>query len=352
MEALAELQLLELLWNTHYILGDMNRASQAANRELHLSLQQAQAGQQRPEWLYYAERAQENLGDLARDESHLLQAEAHFREAVLLATRLAAQYPQTRWKNELAHAHERLGDSYRGEHEFPQALREFNSFLALSIEPKDRTADLTWLRNVAVIHGKEGDMLLAQGNLARAEREFETDLALSEKLSDKQRLVPDFRRGVAVAHERLGFAKRRLGDLAGAAADYREDLAVAKDLATSDSENTAWLRDQALANQGLGDVAFDQHNWNSAFDAYRKYRDAMLIWYRKSPSDAWVRRDVAIGYERVGIAEAKLGNIGAARSAFEQCLSYSKGASTAFDPRNPDPANTAQSCSQQEAKLQ
>jgi hypothetical protein len=70
---------------------------------------------------------------------------------------------------------------------------------------------------------------------------------------------------------------------------------------------------------------------------YAQYLETMKEILAKSPKDGWRLRDVAVGHQRIANAEFHLGKLQQARNNLEECRSFSVGASTSFDPRNPEP---------------
>jgi tetratricopeptide (TPR) repeat protein len=350
--ALSRVQLLELLWNDYYILRDFSNASKAAKAEFDVAQQHESAWQDKKgdpshaDWLRYMVRANENLGDDARQEARgavdLARAEGYFRDALWFAERLSADPQGVAWKNELPHAQERLGDILNNEGKFSEALVEYRSFL----DSSSASGDIAWQRNLAVVHGKKGDMLVEQRDFKGAESEFQTDLEISEKLAKQVPTMLDLQRGVGVAHERLGFVRRKQGKLSDAAHDYRQELEVVGTLVNKDKADFQWQRDLALANEGLGDTLCDLHDYKEALKHYSAYLDIVSKPPGDSAHNARALRDIAIGHQRLGVALLGLGLGESARSEFQECLSISSGASTAFDARNPEPRNVRQYCAQ------
>ena len=355
--ALSRVQLFEFLWNDYYILHDFTNASKAAQQEFDIAQQHERVWQDkkgdpsRADWLRYMVRAEENVGDDVREEARtaddLARAEVHFKCALQLAKRLSADPQGATWKNELPHAHERLGDILRDEGKFSEALAEYKSFLDYS----STGDDVAWQRNLAVVHGKIGDTLVEHEDLEGAESEFQTDLAISKKLANRFPTNLDCQRGVAVAHERLGFVQRKQHRLADAIQNYQRELEIVGTLANSDRADFQWQKDQALANEGLGDVSRDEHKFASASGYYGKYLCTMTQLLKRHPSDTRMRRYVAIGYQRLGETLLSLGGKEEAQKKFQQCLLFSDGASKAFDPRNPEPADVREHCRNETQKL-
>jgi len=91
-------------------------------------------------------------------------------------------------------------------------------------------------------------------------------------------------------------------------------------------------------------VARDKRNWSAAWQHYSEYLAAMTRLQKESPTNAKWRRDVAVGYQRLGDALLGLGRKEEARSHFEHCMSASDHLVSAFDPRNPDPRDVHDYC--------
>jgi tetratricopeptide (TPR) repeat protein len=194
-------------------------------------------------------------------------------------------------------------------------------------------------------------MLMAQGRLGDAAKELETNLEISQKLRDKFPKKGDLQHGVAVAHERLGFLRLKQRRWADAIEQYQEDLKVIDGLIESDSKNVTWLTDQAFANEGLGDVLRLRPNRNlqSALLYYKKYVEIVssLTESDTSKSNVKLKRDLAVGYQRLGVTNLGMGLRDEARSDFQRCLSCSNGLVSPFDVRNPDPEDVREACRSQ-----
>jgi tetratricopeptide (TPR) repeat protein len=111
-----------------------------------------------------------------------------------------------------------------------------------------------------------------------------------------------------------------------------------------DNADFQWGRDEALANEGLGDVAFDQDRFREAYEYYQAYLKSIARVLQKAPSNARIRREVAVAYQRVGEVALRLEKRDEARTEFQMCSETAEHASTAFEPRNPEPQNTGEYC--------
>lgn len=361
--AMSRLQLFEALWNSFYVLGDWNRASSAANTELEIAETQWKNDNNATtslDWLRYMARAHENKGADARGIGDLNAADAEYEAAERSADQLqearlkvaretsvdAAKVP---WESEVAHAHEYRGDVLRDEGKFADALREFRVFFGI-VGNRDSNDDRLQ-REICVVHGKVADMLLQQSNVAGAEREFRLDLDLSQRLLERAPNVGDFSRGVAVSYERLGFVLRSERRWPEALHDYEEDLRITSELVRRDSANTLWRRDLAIANEGLGDVSRETGDMPEAMKYFGQYHEIMTILVAQPKSSSRFKRDLGIADQRLADTLLNSHRNEEALAHFRDCISDSTGASTAFDPRNPEPKDVGAYCRQQAQKL-
>ena len=349
--ATAKLQIDEFLWNSLYVGGKLRDASQVATDKFKVAEEWGRKDPANPDWWHYMIRAKENLPDELRAGGALVQSEADFRDAVALSVALdrppRAGPASLRWKNELPHARERLGDVLRDEGKFAQALQEYRSFLQFSGDG----GDVVWQRNLAVVHGKIGDMLVEHQDPAAAEQEFQTNLELSRTLA---RLVPnnaDAQRGIAVALERLGFVQRLQGRLTEAARSYQLELEYTDKLTERDRSNIWWHRDQALAREGLADVLCDRHQWRKALPYYEEYAHTLERLSGDFPTNARLRHDLAVGYQRLGDPLVPVGERSAALDKFRLCVTVSGTGTAAFDPRNPEPRDPRNYCQRRIAQV-
>jgi tetratricopeptide (TPR) repeat protein len=347
--ALARVQLFEVLWNNYAILDDWPNAENAARHEFEVAQHWGKSDPSNANWLLYMARAEENMGDYEREFGNLESADDHFKDALQLATRLSDEHSEAAWRYELAHAHERFGDVLRGHYRFKEALGQFETFLNFADEAQN-SGKVDWRRNVAIVHGKIGDMLLEQSDpkgAEKAEKEFETDLQMSRTLASEVQGEADLQRGVAIAYERLGFVQRRQHNFKEAVSYYQLELGVLKDLLEKDNQNHSWLRAKAIANEGLGDVERDQKNPGAALPYYKCYLQIVEAMFKQSQESSWLRRDTAVGYQRLGDTNLHLGRMEDARKQFQLCIGISKGATPAFDPRNPEPRHVGEECEKQ-----
>ena len=342
----SRVKLLEALWNGCFVLGDYSSASQVANAEYaiaekHAALARSSVGDpSHADWLRYMCRAKENMGDDARVTKHPLVAESQFREALRFADQLSREPGGEAWPNELAHAHQRLGDALRDQGKFTEAITEFKLGLKLSTKPSDAPS----MRDLAVAHGKMGDMLIGQADFGGALEEFESNLQISEKLARLDPKNLDAQRGLAVAHERLGFLLRETRHYLQATAEYKQELEIARHLAQEDASDVQWLRDEALANEGLGDVLRDQDQTLAAYPCYEEYRRAIQQSFDKAKANARIQREVAVAYQRLGDTSLRLGHKKRATQEFQECVNFAERATTAFEPRNPEPRDVLGYC--------
>jgi tetratricopeptide (TPR) repeat protein len=344
--AFSRVQLMDLLWNNYFILGDYARASKAAQTEFSVAAKyeptRPRKGEpSRADWLRFMCRAQENLADDARVTGDRGGEENYFRQAVFYAKPLGDATPAGAWENEVPRAYERFGDFLRDERRFPEALAEFQKFL--DFQTSRKPDDVASQRNLAVVLGKMGDMLLQRGDLDGAEREYRANVAISERLVQTNANQPDLWRGVAVSHERLGFLERKQTKYSDAIKDYRQELEVAQRL-TKDKAVVEWARDEALANEGLGDVELDQNQLLDASRHYEAYLASIMHAFDRAKANRRIQREVAVAYQRLGEVKLRLRRDNEARENFQNCVKTAEGATVAFEPRNPDPQDVRSYC--------
>lgn len=348
--ALSRVKLFENLCKNFDNLNDLPDALSAANEEFAIAQHQEKTDGSNRDWLHYMVLAKEHLGKNWRMMNKLGEAETSLKQAIGFAEQLSAEHADASSKKELAHAHELLGDVFRDQSRFPEAFDQYRNSFALAPSAQE-TVDDGDLRNLAILHGKTADMLLSRGKFEDAARELESNLEISRSLANKFPKKGDLQHGVAVAHERFGFLRLRQGRWDDAADQYRQDLEAVDGLMKMDNKNVTWLTDQAFANEGLGDVLRLRPNKDlrAALKYYQGYLGIVngLVNSDQTKSNAKLRRDVAVGYQRLGVAELEMGLKDKARADFGECVSHSNEVSDAFDVRNPDPQDVRGACQRQ-----
>ena len=96
--------------------------------------------------------------------------------------------------------------------------------------------------------------------------------------------------------------------------------------------------------EGLGYVYSEAKQFSGTDRYYHEYLTSILRAQKSSPSNKRIQREVAIAYQRLGDLSLRRGRKDEARTEFRSCLSEAGSASTAFEPRNPEPKDVADYC--------
>src|SRR5581483_11760364 len=109
------------------------------------------------------------------------------------------------------------------------------------------------------------------------------------------------------------------------------------------------------AAEGLGDVALDRHHLSEAHSYYADYLTAIERAYAggsgyntnsqgRTQGNARLQREVAIAHQRLADVSLRMGRSHEAMEEYQRCRRIAAGASTAFEPRNPEPRDVLGYC--------
>ncbi|MBL9143940.1 MAG: protein kinase [Verrucomicrobiaceae bacterium] len=161
-------------------------------------------------------------------------------------------------------------------------------------------------RNRAVMWQNRGSILLAKGDTQGAKQLFEQSLTTMKLRAIKEPNNVLRLHDLALAHERMGAVHESLHDLASAAISYREMKRVFDHLAKHAPSAGAeeWRKDQAVADERLGDLARSQ---GKTKEAQEHYQAGLNILTKLEEND--------VVWRRMAVLEGKLGTVDPAQAS-------------------------------------
>ncbi|CAG1014779.1 MAG: tetratricopeptide repeat protein [Rhizobiaceae bacterium] len=247
-------------------------------------------------------------------------ARARFADAAALDDRSRQALKANFGQRTLSEAATRLlsGAAARTALRYELAIADYEKALALfdeagdaALVPEHADRRLAALETLGLLYETTGDVAAARDTYDAlrhwAERRAETD-------DD-----PSIRRDVAKAQTRLADALVAMGDLDRALGAYRKGRAIFMDL-TEGPSGARWLRDLAIAHDGIGGIYVSQGDIRSAIESFGESLSIKQRLADASPRDAEALRDLTVTYDEIGKAARVLGDLDDAREAFAASL--------------------------------
>ena len=188
-------------------------------------------------------------------------------------------------------------------------------------------------RDLSVSYSKLGGVAQAGGDLAAARAAYEKDLELTKGLAEADPTNVVLKRDLSVSYNKLGQVARAGGDLAAARAAYDEDLELTKELAEADTNNAGLKRNpSATTSSGMS------HRRAATCQRHvrlmtRNLELTKALAEGANTTNAGLKRDLSVSYNKLGDVAAAGGNLAAARAAYDKGLELRKALAEA-DPTN------------------
>ncbi len=220
-------------------------------------------------------------------------------------------------------AHQRLGDvllllgkTEEAAEQFARS-RELADLLvaAGSHDPESR-------RSQVMAHERLGDASLQGGDAAAARGHYLKAVALARQMVEAHRRSAIDRLNLAMLLHQMSEARLRTGDVKGAREVCDEALALSLELAEAEPKNAEYQRGLSLCADRMGDVHLRQGEADKARD---RYRTSLACRERVAdPQSVRSRRDVVVARLKLGDAELRLNQVGAAREVFGKALDLAR----------------------------
>jgi tetratricopeptide (TPR) repeat protein len=180
-----------------------------------------------------------------------------------------------------------------------------------------------WQYQLSLSHNRVGDVLDVAGRYKDALANFETALAIRVKLAEREPGNILWQDALATSYNKIGDALRKLGRRGEALEAYDKSLDIRVKIAAGDPQNMRWpqwQRDLAVSFERKG-IALDQlGRLEEALDAFTKSLEIRQQLAAKQ-DNAQVNRDLSVSYERVGDALANMGKAEQALAAYQAAFS-------------------------------
>ena len=272
-------ELLSIMGEAHFHLGEFSEASECYAQALELSRRQEnEAGEA---------AALHGLGQISQRRSELDAAQAHYEGSLAI-------YFDIDEKPGIATTLRGLGLVAIDRSEFETARMYFAECLAVYLQLEDQ-------RGIAVSYRGLGLAVSNQGNFVQARRYYEDSLAIYQRIGD--------RHGSAIMLNNLGVMAWYQGDLRGASDYFGQAKEIFAEI--GDRRNYAF----AINNQGA--VADNQ----GEFDAARAYYEEALQIYRDINEPSGIARTL----NNLGYVASMQQDITTARTHYEEALKIYRG---------------------------
>ena len=180
-----------------------------------------------------------------------------------------------------------------------------------------------WQYHLGICTERIGNVQLARGDLTGALASYQTKLKIAFEIVRLDPGNATFRRDLAVAHGKVGDILFRNRDLPGALKHFREAAKITNILVAADPDKLEWQRDLSVSFSKIGDVSFvvgRKESVRAALDSYRKSLDIRKRLAETDKLSAGLQLDVCVAYERIGDANAILGDEDEARLAYRGAI--------------------------------
>jgi tetratricopeptide (TPR) repeat protein len=308
--------------STYLPLGDVARATTAADESLAIMHRLAAADPGNAGWQRDVSVSLNKVGDVRRAAGDRVGALAAYEEGLATIRKVAAANPgNAGWQRDVSVSLNKIGDVRRAAGDRVGALAAYEEGLA--IIHKLAAADpgnAGWQHDVSISLEKIGDVRVAAGDRAGALAAYEEGLTTRRKLTSADPGNAGWQRDVSVSLNKVGDVRRATGDRAGALAAYEEGLATIRKLAAADPGNAGWQRDVSVSLNRVGDVRLATGDLAGALAAYEEGLATTRKLAAADPGNAEWQHDVSISLERIGDVRLATGDLAGALAAYEEGL--------------------------------
>jgi len=178
-----------------------------------------------------------------------------------------------------------------------------------------------------------GDVRMSQGQTSAALESFSTGLDISLRQIGRNPSEEKWRLSAAEGYRRLGGIALAQGNMAGAEDHFRRYRDLASDLVSEFPESTRAARELSMAEILIGDILRDTSRMDQCrpfYDRAVQIRRALLD---RDPTHPDRKVDMTVGYNRLGILAARMGDRAKADEAFSQALAITEELA-GLDPTN------------------
>lgn len=262
----------------------------------------------------------QKVGTQLSDTAEASRGLDHLEKSLALAAQLVAEQPQDpQLQAELAGIRTQFGLALESRGEIARALHSYRQATPiyeqlLSRDPASRPLR----RGLSVTDENIGRALFLNNDVPAALANNQKALQLRETLLAEDPTNADYRRILGVSYQNNGDYRAWMKDAAGALTSFQKKIALDEAAVAADPANAQARADLAYAALRIGDLLSEQNEYSQSLLYYRRalelYEGAMAA----NPEDAGISLRVAWIKAHQGKAEAKLGNVAAAREACVQ----------------------------------
>ena len=247
------------------------------------------------------------VGDAFYSMNNLTEAVSHHRKALEISEKLASEnLNNSQFQRDVGVALQRLASSQERAGDYRGALENYRKVETLN--EKAAAADPSNAlnkRDLVVSHLKIGRTLAALNETDSALDYLRKMASLAESLGTDPSNT-EARSDLAMAHQMIGETLTKRGEWREALKSYRKSLEINEALAAMDKSDTITSSNIALTHRTIADALLHLKDTAGAEAGYRKALDIYEPLAAEDPTDETIRRDQALAYEGLGNVAASL----------------------------------------------
>ena len=245
-----------------------------------------------------------SLGELARDNGRMKQAEAAYREYKRLADQLVAIEPDNlKWRMEVAYGNENIEIVLFNQRRFAESASQFDGSVGTikslaSIDARNEE----YQKELSTVLAWQADAARAQGRLDVATAIRERQIALLSQLAGKKEADVDFREQLIPAYQALGMLLTSKGQVEQGIEQLRLAVAVADRLIPVEPDNAYWKGLAAQAGLELAQTLLLANRTTEAVAEARTACDYAAVVSARDQSTTWRQLQTNCSATQAGLA--------------------------------------------------
>jgi len=232
-------------------------------------------------------RSQNNLGDLYLGAGRIQEAEAAYRQALVIREKLAASSPEPGYQEDLARSDTSLGSLMKERGQLQEAEKLCRQAVALWKKlAVDLPGEARYRENLAQSLDDLGNTLRDSGQLREAEELILQARDLQEKLAAQFPDEAKYQQGVVRGLGNLTSLLKATGRLDEAEKTFRRAVALDEKLVANFPKEPAYQQELAESYSKRGDLLLEMGRAQESEKAYRQalaVREKLVVQFPKNP---------------------------------------------------------------------
>ncbi|GIW89846.1 MAG: hypothetical protein KatS3mg109_0278 [Pirellulaceae bacterium] len=316
-------------------LGELQEAEAAYRDALVLNQQLAAEFPDHPDYRRQLAASYNNLGAVLYAMGRREEAEAAYRDALRLRQQLATELPnRPDHLQELARSCNNLGALLYAMGRWEEAEAAYRDALTLWQQLAADFPNMPFYRQeLARSRNNLGALLYAMGRQVEAEAAYRDALVLNQQLAAEFPARPDYRQELAARHNNLGTVLYATAKLELAEAAYRDALTLQKQLAAEFPNRPDYRQELARSYCNLGQLLSAMGRLQEAEAACR---DGLVLQKQLAaefPNRPDYRQELARCYCNLGQLLSAMGRLQEAEAAYRDGLTFQKQLAVEFASR-------------------